>query len=340
MKTIHYIALIGLAVDLFFAFQLNTSSPDLNSKQHSQEQQASQSLAVLYSPTRGGSALSGSLMDLRDVEHNVEGTKFVPLAKIEVPTQTKKKRSVSKKRKVRSSKKTVKATSTAAPKKKAPVSNYSQFKNVPMADSVATAAMKDQMTDAARYAKKWGKRMAKSGRYHPSKSVTHCNRFTTDLVNKILGEESPFGQELLDWYTANGRYGRAHDQYLYCVDMLNQGKHFEEITGESINAKFEKAWEAANKGKLVMFLSPQKKTKRRTEPGHFAIAVPSDKFRSTRDRKGNVYWVGRVVQAGRSILDGDRKLNGRGGHSYLSNAWSPSKFANIRVFVFKGTGRP
>ncbi|MCH2046067.1 MAG: hypothetical protein MK212_18270 [Saprospiraceae bacterium] len=339
MKIIHYIALIALAVDLFFAFQLNTSPSDTHSKQDLQEQNSSKSLASLYGTTRGGSALSSSLVDLQDMERNAEVTKFMPLAKIELPAQTKHKHILSKKRKVQNHKKKPKTTSTA-PKKKTPVTNYSQFKSVPMADSIATSVMSDQLTDAAHYAKKWGKRMAKSGRYHPSKSITHCNRFTTDLVNKILGEASPFGQELLDWYTANGRYGRAHDQYLYCVDMLKQEKYFEEITGESINAKFEKAWEAANQGKLVMFLSPQQKRKRRTEPGHFAIAVPSEKFRSTRDRQGNVYWVGRVVQAGRSILDGDRKLTGRGGHSYLSNAWSPSKFGNIRVFVFKGTGRP
>lgn len=196
------------------------------------------------------------------------------------------------------------------------------------------------LANASDFAKQWGSKMAHEKRYFPGKGVTYCNIFAADLANRILGADSPFlWEKWTAWLVANGRSGRAHDMYLYCMEHLNKGQYFEEISGEN---RFVEAWKAINEGKLVIFASGQIKRKSgRVAPGHFAIGVPTDPsdMRSAKDSNHKEYMVGRVVQAGASMLDGSKKLNGSGGHSYLSAAWNSDEFFNIRILVCKGTGR-
>lgn len=212
----------------------------------------------------------------------------------------------------------------------------------PATPTTQTAApSNDVWANAADHALKWGKKMIQSKQYMPRGGVTFCNTFAADLTNKILGSDSPFlWEKWTAWLQANGRSGRADDMYAYCMEKTAKGEYFEEVTGKDLNERFRKAWEAANQGKLVILASPKVKRKNRTAPGHFAVCVPTDMndFRSAKD--GNAeYFVGRVVQAGASLLDGDKKINGKGGHSYLSAAWRADEFDNIKILICKGTGR-
>lgn len=201
-----------------------------------------------------------------------------------------------------------------------------------------TSPSSDILANAADLAKKWGGNMIQEKKYRPGRGVTYCNIFAADLTNRILGEKSPFlWDKWTAWLKANHRGGRAHDMYDYCVEKLNKGEYFDEIKGEN---RFEEAWKAINEGKLVIFASPQIRRKGgRVAPGHFAIGVPTDAADMRPAKTGSKTMVGKVVQAGASLLDGDKKINGKGGHSYLSNAWNADEFFNIRILVCKGTGK-
>jgi len=130
---------------------------------------------------------------------------------------------------------------------------------------------------------------------------TWCNRFAFDLAEEVLGEDSPFKDMNINMTSADGmnKFFNEHDDLFEEVDT------------------FEKAWEEANKGKMV-FLS---------DSGHVATCVPTDKMETRVDKQGRSWTFGEVIQAGASV-----------GKMYLNYAWNVDDFANIEVFVTKNNG--
>ncbi len=130
---------------------------------------------------------------------------------------------------------------------------------------------------------------------------TWCNRFAMDLAEEILGEDNPF---------------KDLNKNMASAGKMNEFMNEREDLFEKVDT-FEKAWEEANKGKMV-FLS---------DSGHIATCIPTDEMQSRQDASGKVWTFGEVIQAGASV-----------GQMYLNYAWGVNSFKNIEVFVTKNNG--
>jgi hypothetical protein len=123
-----------------------------------------------------------------------------------------------------------------------------------------------------------------------------------DLAGQVMSKENDPFRFLDKGYASAGKM----NEYFNDRDDV-----FEEVSD------LEKAWEAANSGKLV-YLS---------DSGHVATCVPTKELQMRTDKQGKSWKFGEVVQAGASV-----------GKMYLNYAWSIDSFSKIEIFVCKNNG--
>ncbi len=138
--------------------------------------------------------------------------------------------------------------------------------------------------------------------YGSEKGPTWCNQFAMDLAGQVMGKENDPFRFLDKGYATTGKM----NEYFNDRDDV-----FEEVSD------MEKAWEAANSGKLV-YLS---------DSGHVATCIPTKELQTRTDKQGKSWKFGEVVQAGASV-----------GKMYLNYAWSIDSFSKIEIFVCKNNG--
>jgi peptidoglycan hydrolase-like protein with peptidoglycan-binding domain len=128
---------------------------------------------------------------------------------------------------------------------------------------------------------------------------TWCNQFAYDMTEKVVGNNSPF-----NFLPAGKGWTNANALYQFAADA--EGVLFDEI------GKFEEAWQLANAGKMVYFLSKAK-------IGHVSTAAPTpaDKMVAKYGDK-----FGMVIQAGASV-----------GHMHIFKVWADPAKSGVKIFL-------
>lgn len=128
---------------------------------------------------------------------------------------------------------------------------------------------------------------------------TWCNQFAYDMTDKVVGNNSPFN------FLPGGK-GWTNANALADFAEAADGVLFDKI------GKFEEAWQLANAGKLVYFLSKDK-------IGHVSTAAPT-KPEQMIAKGGDKF--GMVIQAGASV-----------GHMHMFKVWGDPVKAGVKIFM-------
>ncbi len=128
---------------------------------------------------------------------------------------------------------------------------------------------------------------------------TWCNQFAYDMTDKVVGNNSPFN------FLPGGK-GWTNANALADFAEAADGVLFDKI------GKFEEAWQLANAGKLVYFLSKDK-------IGHVSTAAPS-KPEQMIAKGGDKF--GMVIQAGARV-----------GNMHMFKVWGDPVKAGVKIFM-------
>jgi hypothetical protein len=147
-----------------------------------------------------------------------------------------------------------------------------------------------------------GRDLLNTGKYDKKGGQTYCNFFAMDYVDQMIGMElfdrtDWKNSEYLKWVAKNDPNWSLGGCGAMMAFMESRPDAFPPIktTGP---ARYEEAWKAANNGKLVLFI----------DKGHVAVASYTPQLLDYKVG-GNNYKIGNVVQAGASLIKGDKTLN-------------------------------